>query len=431
MYLKPSNDGLLKPLLQSMILVLLVLIPVICQSQNKATAKENRVNEAMEIPMVFAEEFTGSECAEPSLSAFANLPSIEQLPNPFEWSDGSGVVSSYEEWRCRRAEIKAELEHYEIGIKPDRPENIQASFENGILSIEVTVNGNSLTLTSEISLPNGDGPFPAIIGMGGPTGSLPADIFSSRDVATITFNFSQVMQHTQERRGIEPINNLYPDLTYMGAYSAWSWGVSRIIDGLELVADDLPIDLSHLAVSGCSFAGKMALWAGALDERIALTIAQEPGGGGAAAWRVSETLGNVEKIENTNYAWFIEAMRQFSGDNTSKLPMDHHELVAMVAPRAVLILGNPDYEWLADKSAYVSCLAARQVWESMNIEDRFGYSIVGGHGHCYLPSNQFPEVGAFVDRFLLGDESVNTSYAISPFETNIDDWVDWEIPKLN
>ena len=66
--------------------------------------------------------------------------------------------------------------------------------------------------------------------------------------------------------------------------------------------------INLLAISGCSFAGKMALFAGAFDERIALTIAQEPGGGGAAAWRVSETLGKVETLGATNYAWFIEDM---------------------------------------------------------------------------------------------------------------------------
>ena len=101
------------------------------------------------------------------------------------------------------------------------------------------------------------------------------------------------MSHTQ-KRGNEPINKLYPDQTDMGAYCAWSWGVSRIIDGLEIVGKKSKIDTRKLAISGCSFAGKMALFAGAFDERIALTIAQEPGGGGAAAWRVSETLGEVE-----------------------------------------------------------------------------------------------------------------------------------------
>ncbi|MHC4521360.1 MAG: glucuronyl esterase domain-containing protein, partial [Planctomycetota bacterium] len=198
-------------------------------------------------------------------------------------------------------------------------------------------------------------------------------------------------------------------------YSAWSWGVSRIIDGLELVAADLNIDLKHLAVTGCSFAGKMALFAGAFDERIALTIAQESGGGGAAAWRVSETLGNVETLGKTSHVWFIEDMFQFA-NAVSKLPHDHHELMAMVAPRALLVLGNPDYEWLAEESGYVSCRAAHEVWKAFGVPDRFGFSIVAGHPHCRLPAGQYPEVEAFVEKFLLGDMTANTVVSKSPYD---------------
>ena len=68
--------------------------------------------------------------------------------------------------------------------------------------------------------------------------SLPTDIFTSRKIARIPFNFGHVMSHMQTR-GKEPINRLYPGLTYISAYSAWSWGVSRLIDGLELVKDSL------------------------------------------------------------------------------------------------------------------------------------------------------------------------------------------------
>lgn len=122
----------------------------------------------------------------------------------------------------------------------------------------------------------------------------------------------------------------------------------------------------------------MALFAGAFDERIALTIAQEPGGGGVDAWRVSETLGNVETLGRTSYAWFLESMRRFAGNNVNRLPIDHHELAALIAPRALLVLGNTDYEWLAEESNYVSCQAARMVWKAFGIEDRMGFSIQGG-----------------------------------------------------
>lgn len=183
------------------------------------------------------------------------------------------------------------------------------------------------------------------------------------------------------------------------------------------------IDLSHLAISGCSFAGKMALFAGAFDERIALTIAQEPGGGGVNAWRVSETLENVETLGRTNYAWFLESMRQFAGKNVNRLPIDHHELAALIAPRALLVLGNTDYEWLAEESNYVSCQAARMVWKAFGIEDRMGFSIQGGHMHCMLPKSQYPEVEAFIDKFLLGKTDVDT------FVTKVDMFEDMDYLK--
>jgi (4-O-methyl)-D-glucuronate---lignin esterase len=379
---------------------------------------------AQDIPLVYGVEHSGSNCDQPVLPGFDELPNIRPLSDPFEWSDGSGRVTSFDQWRCRRAEIADEIEHYEVGEKPDRPANIDASYTDGVLTVAVTENGETLTLTSNVTLPDGSGPYPAVIGMGGAYGSIPADIFTSRGVAGIAFNFGQVMAHTQTR-GREPINALYPDETYMGAYSAWPWGVSRLIDGLELVSDDLDIDLGHLAVTGCSFAGKMALFSGAFDERIALTIAQESGGGGAAAWRVSETLGNVETLGNTSFEWFIEDLRRYA-NYVYKLPHDHHELMALVAPRALLVLGNPDYEWLADESGYVSSAAALKVWEAFGIGDRFGYSIVAGHPHCGLPDVQRPEVEAFVDKFLLGDVAANTAVRIHPYDTvDAGRWTDW------
>jgi hypothetical protein len=384
---------------------------------------------AQEMPNVYDVENRCESCPGPYLPSFDELPVVENLPDPFEWSHGESRLYNLHEWQFRRSEIEAEIEHYEIGEKPVRPDSIEASYSAGVLTVNITKNGNTLTLTSAVNLPDSGGPFPAVIGIGGGTGSLPSDIFTSRNIARITFNFGQVMAHTQTR-GNEPINALYPDLIYIGAYSAWSWGISRLIDGLELVAADLPVDLSRLAVTGCSFAGKMALFAGAFDERIVLTIAQESGGGGAAAWRVSETVGDVETLARTNYAWFIQAMSQFSAA-VPKLPTDHHELMAMVAPRALLVLGNPDYVWLADESGYVSCRAAHEVWKSLGVADRFGFSIVGGHNHCALPAGQRPEVEAFVDKFLLGDTSANTNVTISPYSSNLAPWITWDTPTFS
>ena len=386
------------------------------------------------IPLVYDKEYTNDNFQLPGILPIDKLPEIATLPDPFAWADGSGRSTDFKDWKRHRFEIAHQLQHYELGMKPVTPrDSIEAILNNDTLRVIVHENGEVLLLTAPIKYPEGNGPFPAIIGIGRSTGALPEQLFDKRKIAQITFDFTQVMSHTQ-KRGNEPINRLYPEQTEMGSYCAWSWGISRLIDGLEKVGKKSRIDLSHLAISGCSFAGKMALFAGAFDERIALTIAQEPGGGGVNAWRVSETLENVETLGRTNYAWFLESMRQFAGKNVNRLPIDHHELAALIAPRALLVLGNTDYEWLAEESNYVSCQAARMVWKAFGIEDRMGFSIQGGHMHCMLPKSQYPEVEAFIDKFLLGKTYVDTFVTKADMFEDMDylKWMPWanEIERL-
>ena len=386
------------------------------------------------IPLVYDKEYTNDNFQLPGILPIDKLPEIATLPDPFAWADGSGRSTDFKDWKRHRFEIAHQLQHYELGMKPVTPrDSIEATLNNDTLRVIVHENGEVLLLTAPIKYPEGNGPFPAIIGIGRPTGALPEQLFDKRKIAQITFDFTQVMSHTQ-KRGNEPINRLYPEQTEMGSYCAWSWGISRLIDGLEKVGKKSRIDLSHLAISGCSFAGKMALFAGAFDERIALTIAQEPGGGGVNAWRVSETLENVETLGRTNYAWFLESMRQFAGKNVNRLPIDHHEQAALIAPRALLVLGNTDYEWLAEESNYVSCQAARMVWKAFGIEDRMGFSIQGGHMHCMLPKSQYPEVEAFIDKFLLGKTDVDTFVTKADMFEDVDylKWMPWanEIERL-
>lgn len=386
------------------------------------------------IPLVYDKEYTNDNFQLPGILPIDKLPEIATLPDPFAWADGSGRSTDFKDWKRHRFEIAHQLQHYELGMKPVTPrDSIEAILNNDTLRVIVHENGEVLLLTAPIKYPEGNGPFPAIIGIGRSTGALPEQLFDKRKIAQITFDFTQVMSHTQ-KRGNEPINRLYPEQTEMGSYCAWSWGISRLIDGLEKVEKKSRIDLSHLAISGCSFAGKMALFAGAFDERIALTIAQEPGGGGVNAWRVSETLENVETLGRTNYAWFLESMRQFAGKNVNRLPIDHHELAALIAPRALLVLGNTDYEWLAEESNYVSCQAARMVWKAFGIEDRMGFSIQGGHMHCMLPKSQYPEVEVFIDKFLLGKTYVDTFVTKADMFEDMDylKWMPWanEIERL-
>ena len=391
-----------------------------------------------EIPLVYDQEFTGAKYAAPAFPSVDEAKSLETLPNPFEFSNSTKQVKKFKDWEKRRAEIVRELQHYEIGEKPmvDK-KDIEATIDNGNLVVKVTRNGEVLELSAKITYPEGDGPFPLMIGAS--NNALPRQFFSERKIAQMNFSERQVNSYSQmggfggggqkKDRGDYEFDRLYPELVDNGAYSMWTWGVSRLIDGLEIVGQEASkIDMKHIGITGCSYAGKMALWSGAMDERIALTIAQEPGGGGAAAWRVSQTLGKVENLGATDEHWFMKSMWDWKDENVSKLPYDHHELCALVCPRALLVLGNTDYEWLADEAGYVSCVAAREVWKKFGIEDRMGFSIEGKHGHCQLPQSQYPEVEAFIDRFLLGkDVDTNNVLHVNDVleDKEVQKWIPW------
>ncbi|MEE1083897.1 MAG: sialate O-acetylesterase [Paludibacteraceae bacterium] len=377
---------------------------------------------AGEYPISYDVENTGAACEDPVSLNKNNLKSCKTLPNPFEWADGSGKVTDFCDWSCRRNEIKREIEYWEIGEKPTF-DKLEASYSGGTLTVKVYNGSNTLTLTSKISVPSGNGPHPIVIGMDGNTGSLSSSYFSK--CIQVPFTHSQIAEYNSGfggggRSQNDPFYKLYPGTFNTKAdYCAWSWGISRLIDGLEIVKDKINADLGHIAVTGCSYAGKMALYAGAFDERVALTIAQESGGGGINSWRVSSEIGSdVEGISNTNYDWFLNSFKSNFQSQIDKLPYDHHELIAMIAPRAFLAFGNPDYVWLGDASGYASLKAAEEVWKAMGIEDRFGYVIEGGHSHCQASNNQNKAAQAYINKFLFGDNSQDTKIRTSKVTSN-------------
>ena len=388
------------------------------------------------IPLVYNVENTAVDkhFTLPQFKGYDELPEVRSLTDPLEFSDASGRATSFGDWQRRRYEISQEIQHYEIGQKPAvSADQVKAHMSGDTLFVDVTVGANTITLWSEIEYPKvGEAPYALMIGSS--MNALPKDIFESRPIARMNFHERQVNGYSQFRGDTVRTNysfvKLYPELIDNGAYSEWAWGFSRLIDGLQQLGPEVTkIDTQHIGVTGCSYAGKMALFCGAFDERVALTIAQEPGGGGAAAWRVSQTLEGVENLDKTDYHWFMESLRDtFKGDSVYRLPYDHHELVSMVCPRALLMLGNTDYQWLADESGYVSLNAASTVWKQYGISDRVGYSILGGHMHCQLHKDQYPEVEAFIDKYLLGKEPDTHEIGISPDfknKTDLTRWINW------
>lgn len=394
-----------------------------------------------EIPLVYDREDTGADVEKPPMSAFGDLPSIPYLPDPFMMADGTRMTTR-EDWRRRRAEIKAILEHYDVGEKPGKPSIFEATLQGDTLNLTVGESGRTFNMTATISRPPGApaGPVPAIIGMNTPTGSLPADLFSKRGIATITFRANEVAP-----TGFGAIDyaagnfmKLYPDAT-AGYMVRWAWGVSRLIDALEILPE-AGIDTKRLAVSGCSFQGKMALYAGAFDERIALTIPHESGGGGTISWRYSDMLEKRDNVEvenllhaqggNDEFPWYARALRQFNHD-PDKLPFDHHELIAMIAPRAVLMIESSQIPRMGAEAARIDALAAREVWKALGVSDRIGV-VEENVGHCRWHESFTPGLEAYLDRFLLGKEDgPSTDFMLSKF-TDVDrgKWIPWSTPEL-
>lgn len=391
------------------------------------------------LPLYFDFENTSTNYSVtlPPLPTPGTFTYIYPLPDPFYYvSDplniGGTGSTNYSDWEHHRAEFLAEIQTYEIGTKPKVDPsmisasviNVSASTRRLVVWVTNIVSGTPrvLMLSNTITLPtvtNVNQFYPVCIGMNGPNGSVNSSLLTA--VAKVSYTINQVTTYGG-KANTDPFYVLYGapytpaiDTVYTGQYAAWAWGCSRIIDGLVKLNGNLgggvQLDLSHMMVTGCSYAGKMALFCGATDERVALTIAQESGGGGANSWRFNEdaqTPGTVEDIDNTDYGWFGNQMHNFGGTNVSYMPDDHHMLDALVAPRALFVSGNPDYTWLGNPSCYVCSKAVEQIYGNFSLSDRFGYNIIGGHGHCSTTSTIDSEMGAFINKFLLQSNSVNT-----------------------
>lgn len=399
------------------------------------------INSYGQIPYVYNVENSGAGISRPAttMPTVANAPVIVPLPDPFAWSaDPLGVnparSSSFSDWQTHRQELLDMFQNYEIGIKPAvTTEQITASFSENTLTVIVTVGEESLTLTSTITFPEGaTGPFPLVIGMNSSYGSMPSASFTSRGIAGMGFMHNQVTAYNSPANS-DPFFRLYPaqNIDNTGQYAAWSWGISRLIDGLYKlngVLGDNVIDLERIAVTGCSYAGKMALFAGAFDERIALTISQESGGGGATSWRYSATQEGVEGLAQTSSQWFKDSMFNFGNNNVWKIPTDHHMLNALVAPRALFVSGNKDYEWLSNKSMYVNSKATQQIYNTLGISDRFGYILTEGHGHCAYPTAELEQLEYFLDKFMKGQTELSKNIEVYPAdyaEIEHEIWYNW------
>jgi len=162
-----------------------------------------------------------------------------------------------------------------------------------------------------------------------------------------------------------------------GTIAAWAWGLSRAMDYLET---DKSVDAKRVAILGVSRLGKTVMWAGAHDTRFALVIASCSGEGGAALSRrnYGETIAHLTAPSRYPYQ-FCANYGKFA-EHVDRLPVDAHMLVALMAPRPVLLqTGDKDF-WSDPKGEFLAAVAAGPV-----------YKLLGKQG---LDTDQMPAAGS-------------------------------------
>lgn len=357
--------------------------------------------------------------------------SVSGLPDPFEFADGTRVTSA-DQWSCRQEEILSAFEQYELGDLPPAPSSLTATLSGGSISISLSVEGGGQgSFSASISGGSTSSPGPAIIAYGFPSIPIPAG------VATITFNNDNfAAQNGGGSRGQGIFYDIHGSDHSAGALTAWAWGVARIVDALEqLGAEATGVDPARVGVTGCSRNGKGAFVAGALDSRIALTIPQESGAGGAACWRISDQEAaagkNIQTARQiiTENVWFSTRFNTWT-EQTTSLPHDHHLLAGLVAPRGLYIPEN-DIDWLGPVSTTACMRAGKLIYEALGVPQNLGVSVVGGHQHCQFPSTQNAELTQFIDYFLLGGTTPPDNLDRSDVEADVNNYIDWEVPDLS
>ena len=149
----------------------------------------------------------------------------------------------------------------------------------------------------------------------------------------------------------------YHDHRRSGAISAWAWGLMRALDALETIPE---IDKNKFIVHGLSRMGKTALWAGANDPRIAMTVSFNSGTAGAKMSR--RYFGeSMEWLDNWRKYWFAPGFERFCGKDT-QMPFDQHQLMALIAPRKLYVASAVDDPYADPKGEFLATRAAAGAW---------------------------------------------------------------------
>lgn len=335
-----------------------------------------------------------------------DLPEMKYLPDPFTFLNGK-KVKSVKGWNKRRKEIKDLAQYYEYGYMPSPPDAVTAVVTEKGFDISVTDNNKTAMINGLLTIPTVEqcgkpGPYPVIVSIDF-WPMKPNEIYLKAGYAVLSITYSSAASDNYEHTGA--FYSLYPyDITKgndAGTLLAWAWGASRGVDALEYLSKNNPdyknkLDLAKLVVTGFSRCGKAALVAGLMDDRFGVVSPGASGCGGVAVYRY-QSFGNAyewgtspgnevmgDKVRHQghnsnemlgrflNYNRIYETNTQGYGE---RLPYDHHEIIAAIAPRAVLVTtAKDDYANNAEGDS-IGVEGAKPVFKFLSVETKLGLNI--------------------------------------------------------
>ena len=270
---------------------------------------------------------------------FDTLASIPNLPDPLidVTGDRSAPITTRAGWERQRDRLKAEFERWVVGHAPPRPARIEARTISerqasgcAVRDVELAFGESGrpqARLRLKLLIPAGQGRFPVFMTQE-----------ETRDWAHVALRrgyLACVYSTSDTDDNTDTFVDAYPDADW-GRLMRRAWATGVAIDYLNTVPQ---ADTQRVALSGHSRYGKQSVIAAAFDERIKVVISSSSGSGGVLPARYTSEFEFAEGIETITRSfpdWFNPRFRFFSG-REHKLPVDFHELVALVAPRACLL----------------------------------------------------------------------------------------------
>ena len=302
------------------------------------------------------------------------------LPDPLVAEDGTKIETP-EQWREKRRPLGGKATRKEIKIYFDAPNEFpQATVllyipnnRQGSVPVFVMPNFQGIHTTTDdpgVSAYKVENSTHNLEVRGKAKSRWAFDMIVSRGYAVATVFYEEIEPDVMCNftRGVHPLFTNF-DLNaddYPATIGAWAWGLSRVLDALGSVDG---VDVEKAIVAGHSRLGKTALWCGANDERFAAVISNDSGCGGAALSR-RQFGERVDRINASFPHWFTKKFHEY-GNKVDQLPIDEHELIALIAPRPVYVASASEDLWADPKGEFLSALNADPVYKLLGT-DGFG-----------------------------------------------------------